>query len=132
MIYAVDSYEGFPALSEHDADWFDPETMKLHYKLFDIEFVRSNLRGSGLSETEVNSVIFVKGWIPEVLGQVSGPIAVLHLDLDIYHMPIPYGSYGRKCSQEHGSSSTNTTRAVTKRSGQARRRRSTNSSHRIR
>ena len=84
MIYAVDSYEGFPALSEHDADWFDPETMKLHYKLFDIEFARLNLRGSGLSETEVDSVTFVKGWIPEVLGQVSGPIAVLHLDLDIY------------------------------------------------
>lgn len=83
-IFAVDSYEGFAALSEHDADWFDPETMKRHYKLFDVEFVRSNLRLSGLSEAEVDSVTFVKGWIPEVLVHVMGPIAVLHLDLDVY------------------------------------------------
>jgi hypothetical protein len=80
----VDSYEGFPALSEHDGDWFDPETMKLHYKRFDVDFARQNLLRSGLTEDEVASVTFIKGWIPEALDFVEGPISVLHVDLDLY------------------------------------------------
>lgn len=83
-IFAVDSYEGFPALSEHDADWFDPETMMLHYKLFDIEFARKNLLRSGLTEEEISTIEFVKGWIPDALQEVPDPIRVLHLDVDLY------------------------------------------------
>ena len=83
-VFAVDSYEGFPALSEHDADWFDPETMKLHYKQFDVEFAQKNLLLAGLTEGEVAKVVFVKGWIPDVLREVHGPIRLLHLDLDLY------------------------------------------------
>lgn len=83
-IIAVDSYEGFPQLSEQDADWFDPDTMKLHYKRFDIEFVTSNLLASGLTDAEVATVTFAKGWIPEVLDQVQGPLSLLHLDVDLY------------------------------------------------
>ena len=83
-VFAVDSFEGFPELSEHDANWFDPETMKLHYKRFDVAFARDNLIRSGLSEDEVSTVSFVKGWIPDSLRGVHGPIRVLHLDLDLY------------------------------------------------
>ena len=84
-IFAVDSFEGFPKLSEHDADWFDPETMKLHYKLFDVPFVMDNLKRSGLTDAEVASISFVKGWIPEVLSEVDHPISMLHLDVDLYN-----------------------------------------------
>lgn len=83
-VFAVDSYEGFPSLTEHDSDWFDPETMKLHYKQFDVEFARSNLLRAGLTEDEVATVVFVKGWIPESLLEVDGRIRLLHLDLDLY------------------------------------------------
>jgi hypothetical protein len=84
-IIAVDSYEGFPKLSEHDADWFDPDTMKLHYKRFDVPFVKENLTRSGLTDDEVASITFVKGWIPDVLSGVEGPISMLHLDVDLYN-----------------------------------------------
>jgi hypothetical protein len=37
-----------------------------------------------LTEDEVATVVFVKGWIPDVLREVHGPIRLLHLDLDLY------------------------------------------------
>lgn len=83
-VFAVDSYEGFPSLSEHDGDWFDPQTMKLHYRGFDVEFAQANLVRTGLTDDEVASVTFVKGWIPDALTHVHGPIRVLHLDVDLY------------------------------------------------
>jgi O-methyltransferase len=82
-IIGVDSFEGFSLGSEFDRPNFTPDELA-HYRLFTEEFARSNLARSGLSDEEVASVELIKGWIPEVLDSLHGPISILHLDVDLY------------------------------------------------
>ena len=79
-VFAFDSFEGFPELSQHDT------TGHAGYCKWDLNFVRNNLRNF-LSETDVDSIEFRKGFFSDSLPGAKkdiGRIAFLHIDVDLY------------------------------------------------
>jgi len=85
-IWAFDSFEGFPPLAPEDKATADFEASLGEYRQFNIPYVMATLRQFGISDSDINRrIAFAKGFIPESLVLFDKkPIALLHLDLDIY------------------------------------------------
>jgi hypothetical protein len=83
-IWAFDSFEGFPEPSPQDDSPRKPR--KGEWSDTSVEGVRQMLVSSGLDAAFVESQIrFVKGFFNESLVKYDGgPIAFLHLDVDLY------------------------------------------------
>lgn len=86
QIWAFDSFEGFPRLAPEDKATTDFEASLSEYRQFDIPYVTTTLRQFGISDSDINRrIAFAKGFIPDSLELFDKkPIALLHLDLDIY------------------------------------------------
>jgi hypothetical protein len=79
-IFAFDSFEGFPEVSQYD------KTGYAGYCKWDLNFVSKNLRNF-LSQAEVDSIKFRKGFFFDTLPiniNDIGQIAFLHIDVDLY------------------------------------------------
>ena len=85
-IWAFDSFEGFPQFSAADQAKDGFAQQYVEYRQFDISYVHRTLLDFGISRAEVDQrVSFAKGFIPDSLALYDKrPIAILHLDLDIY------------------------------------------------
>ena len=85
-IWAFDSFEGFPKFAKEDQTSPEREAAYVQYKQFDLLYVFKTMTSFGLSQADINRrVAFAKGFIPQSLGLYdNGPIALLHLDLDIF------------------------------------------------
>lgn len=85
-LWAFDSFEGFPPLS--DADNPSPEFRAglSEYAQFNIPYVRKTLIDFGHSAVDIDSqIVMVKGFIPDSLESYDGgSVALLYVDLDIY------------------------------------------------
>lgn len=86
VIWAFDSFEGFPKFAKEDETSPEREATYVQYKQFDLLYVFNTLKAFGQSTAEINRRIsFAKGFIPDSLSLYDkGPIALLHLDLDIF------------------------------------------------
>jgi hypothetical protein len=86
VIWAFDSFEGFPKFAKEDQTSAEREAGYRQYKQFDLLYVFNTMTSFGLAPAEINRRIsFAKGFIPQSLSQFDkGPIALLHLDLDIF------------------------------------------------
>ncbi len=86
LIWAFDSFEGFPKFSKEDEASEEREASYSQYKQFNLLYVLNVMRTFGLTTTEIDRrICFAKGFIPASLGLYDkSPIALLHLDLDIY------------------------------------------------
>jgi len=88
QIYAFDSFQGFPKGSKYDSQNFNLQG-KTKYKFFSYTFVREFLLATGASNDQIDSIKFIKGYIPESLKKFdNAPIALLNLDLDLYQPTI--------------------------------------------
>ncbi len=85
LIWAFDSFEGFPKLSK-DSDNMSVEESLSEYKAFTIPYVLATLQQFGISRSDINRrIAFAKGYIPESLSLYDGkPVALINIDLDIY------------------------------------------------
>jgi hypothetical protein len=87
LVWAFDSFEGFPAFAPEDkASEATQAAYRKQYRQFTVPYVHSLLIEFGLSRADIDQrIAFAKGFIPESLSLYDGkPIALLHLDLDIY------------------------------------------------
>lgn len=85
-LWAFDSFEGFPGLTNEDqADESFISSLK-EYEAFDLRYVHNTLLQFGISRSDIDRRISIaKGFIPDSLALYDGqPVAFLHLDLDIY------------------------------------------------
>ena len=83
-VWAFDSFEGFPEASSHDGEWFK-KNGKPGYTKFTIEYVKSRLRVTKLTDREIDDINFIKGWIPQSFNEYDGgPVSLLNLDVDLY------------------------------------------------
>ena len=86
VIWAFDSFEGFPKFAKEDETTAVREAGYAQYKQFDLLYVFNTMKSFGLSPAEINRRIsFAKGFIPQSLNLYDkSPVALLHLDLDIF------------------------------------------------
>jgi len=86
QIWAFDSFEGFPKLSDKDQASPEFEADLAEYKKFTVLYVLNTLQQFGISRSDIDRrIAFAKGFIPESLSFYDEkPVALLHLDLDIY------------------------------------------------
>ncbi len=86
-LWGFDSFEGFPKVDEKDEISVESENvLNQEYKKFTLRYVHDMFLDFGLTRVEIDRMTFIKGFIPESLIQYNGqPIALLYLDLDIYH-----------------------------------------------
>ena len=86
LIWGFDSFEGFPKPTKEDD--LNQEKIKglEDYKVFNIEYVYKTLTEFGISKADIDrKIILAKGFMPESFSLYdSKPIALLHLDLDLY------------------------------------------------
>jgi len=84
LVWGFDSFEGFPKFTDEDS--LVNESSMDEYKMFDIKYVYKTLNEFGISKSDIDrKIILAKGFIPESLSLYDGsPIALLHLDLDLY------------------------------------------------
>ncbi len=81
-IFGYDTFTGIPAATAVDGEW---NSKIKGWWNFSQDRVRENLRASGLAEEAVSNITLVEGELRETLPAYdAGPIALLHLDVDIY------------------------------------------------
>ena len=80
-IFAFDSFEGFPEVSELDR-MHNPAAIKGHYKS-QLESVKSFLANSNLPENQIQKISFIKGFFDDTLKDYNHAIAFLHIDADL-------------------------------------------------
>jgi hypothetical protein len=85
-IYGFDSFEGLPEISDEDDPEVDSERkFKGKFGQYSKEAVIARLVSGGIPEDYVDRHInLVKGWFEETLPGFSKPIALLHIDVDLY------------------------------------------------
>ena len=84
-IWAFDSFQGFPNFTIEDQGKYKAGPNKAKYKLYDIEFVKKNMKSYGISEEEIQKCNFIKGFFPESFKNYNEDcIDFLHLDVDLY------------------------------------------------
>jgi hypothetical protein len=81
-IYCYDSFQGYPELSKEDI----PTKTNFGPYWTQEDIIIQHLINSGISQKFISShITFVKGFFSKTLGGYSGaPIALLHLDCDLY------------------------------------------------
>jgi hypothetical protein len=78
-IWGFDSFEGFPEPTKEDASKRNPKKGEWAYETLDS--IRNILKVAGVQA----DVKLVKGFVEDTLGQYDkSPIALLHIDLDLY------------------------------------------------
>jgi hypothetical protein len=84
-IYGFDSFEGLPEISaEDDPDVYPQAKFKGKFAN-SMESVIARLVSSGIPEEYIDRHIrLVKGWFAETLPGFDQPIALLHIDVDLY------------------------------------------------
>lgn len=81
-IYGFDTFEGLPAPTSEDGEW---NVVSEGFWNNSQEQVREQLALAGLKEDFISSnITLVKGEFSQSLHWETGPIALLHLDCDIY------------------------------------------------
>lgn len=84
VIYAFDSFAGFPIGSNMDSPNFHPDKMPA-YKGMGVHFVQGNLERMGVSrDTFGTRLIFKEGFFPQSFTGFDKKISLLHLDVDLY------------------------------------------------
>lgn len=84
-IYGFDSFEGLPQISTEDDPDVNPQAKFKGKFANSMESVLARLVGSGIDEEYVDRHIhLVKGWFEETLPGFDQPIALLHIDVDLY------------------------------------------------
>lgn len=85
-VLAIDSFEGFPKGTRFkDAEWCVGTDFKKNYRKYTIEHTKDFLINAGFSHDELNEIIFVPGFIPTSLEQITDVnIRLANLDLDLY------------------------------------------------
>ena len=84
QIWAFDSFEGYPEGSDNDPGWFKDRGQP-GYRKYTIEFVKNTLRSAKVAEQEIDSINFIKGWIPQSLSKYDGSsISLLNIDVNLY------------------------------------------------
>lgn len=84
-IYGFDSFEGLPEMSAEDAPELQPESKFKGRFVNNMESVIARLISSGLPDDFVDRQIhLVKGWFSDTLPAFDRPIALLHVDVDLY------------------------------------------------
>ena len=83
-IWGFDSFEGFPEVSPHDASPRMPK--KGDWANTSVDAIISKLKAAGMETEFIRAQIsFVQGFFEESLSKYrGGPIALLHLDVDLY------------------------------------------------
>ena len=85
-IWAFDSFEGFPKSTTEDEGKYKAGSIKPHYKLYNIKFVKNYMKTFDIEEDEIEKINFVKGFFPESFQNYnSDKIDFLHLDVDLYN-----------------------------------------------
>lgn len=86
-LWGFDSFDGFPKVDEKDEiSEKNEKVLNDEYKKFTLRYVHNMFLDFGLTPVEIDRMTFIKGFIPESLTHYNGqPIALLYLDLDIYH-----------------------------------------------
>ena len=84
-IYGFDSFEGLPEISAEDDPDEYPEAKYKGKFANSMESVIARLVSSGIPEEYVDQKIrLVKGWLEDTLPGFDQPIALLHIDVDLY------------------------------------------------
>jgi hypothetical protein len=84
-IYGFDSFEGLPAASAEDAPQLRPESKVEGRFANSKEAVVARLLAHGLPADFVDRQIhLIEGWFSETLPDFDRPIALLHVDVDLY------------------------------------------------
>ena len=83
-IWAFDSFEGFPEGTDKDSDGFDPRKMTVYHQ-FTVDWVRRFIAERTGQPSLADTVTYVEGFFPASFERYdNGPVAVLHLDVDLY------------------------------------------------
>jgi hypothetical protein len=85
-VWGFDSFEGLPGRAPQDEPDRKPDLIKAGRLAESEAAVRIRLLRSGISRKEFESrFVLVKGWFPTTFADYAdGPIALLHLDVDLY------------------------------------------------
>jgi len=85
-VWGFDSFEGLPAPAPQDEPERHPELIKAGRLAESEAAVRTRLLRSGILRGKLESrLVLVKGWFPSTFTEYTGgPIALLHLDVDLY------------------------------------------------
>jgi hypothetical protein len=82
-IFACDSFKGFPEPKK--IDFFDKKHKAGDWSHTNLNYVKENIIKFGITEKQVNDVIFVTGYFENTLQNLNTKkISLLHLDCDLY------------------------------------------------
>ncbi len=80
--YAYDTFSGFPDGNEKD-NFFKSSSRDV-FKYFSIEYIKDQLKNSNVSDEEINSINFKKGFFQDSLTQYNGIPGFVFIDVDLY------------------------------------------------
>lgn len=84
-IWGFDSFEGLPSPSKEDISTPTSIAREGMFNNVNEATVLNNLRAVSFGQHDVeNQIRLVKGWFSDTLPEYDGPIALLHLDADLY------------------------------------------------
>jgi O-methyltransferase len=85
-LWGFDSFRGLPPPAPEDEADTDPGTIRAGKYAYRVSDVRARMISYGMSKAQLKKrFVFVKGYFPDSFPQYSGgPIALLHLDVDLY------------------------------------------------
>ena len=85
-VWGFDSFKGLPEPAPEDEPDTDPRTIRAGKYAYRETDVRARMVSYGVSKEQLKKrFVFVKGYFPDSFPQYSGgPIALLHLDVDLY------------------------------------------------
>ena len=84
-MWGFDSFEGFPKGSDKDSEAFRVSGRPSYEKYSTLDYVLNNCKKSGLSNDEIDSIKFIKGWIPDSFYNYdNSSISLLNVDVDLY------------------------------------------------
>ena len=83
-LWAFDTFSGFPKGHQNDSDDFR-KNGKPGYEKYTLTSVKNFLKSTGISDSEIAEVRFIKGFIPETFLLFNQErVALLNCDLDLY------------------------------------------------
>jgi len=83
-LWAFDTFAGFPKGNQNDSDDFRKKG-KPGYEKYTLTSVKEFLKSTGISDSEIAEVRFIKGFIPETYLLFNQErVALLNCDLDLY------------------------------------------------
>ena len=80
--FGFDTFEGFPDGCEKDNNFKSDD--RWMFKLFNEDYLLSQLEKIGLSKSELKNINFIKGLLPDTLQKYNGNPGFVYLDVDLY------------------------------------------------